>query len=114
MDPILELVFSFAIVLSGTELFTNVAGQEDSPGEGAVGSLLAAVATALPETLIPIVAVIEGGRDRRMSRSAPSSAHRSCSRPLQWSWSEARSSSPATGDLKAIDWPFTSRRSSAT
>jgi cation:H+ antiporter len=30
-------------------------------GQGAVGSLLAAVATALPETVIPIVAVIGGG-----------------------------------------------------
>src|SRR5690349_18190412 len=30
-------------------------------GQGAVGSLLAAVATALPETLIPVVAVIGGG-----------------------------------------------------
>jgi len=29
-------------------------------GQGAVGSLLAAVGTAMPETLIPIVAVIEG------------------------------------------------------
>src|SRR5919109_1292026 len=29
-------------------------------GEGAVGSLLAAIGTAMPETLIPIVAVIEG------------------------------------------------------
>jgi cation:H+ antiporter len=81
-------VFSFAIVLSGAELFTNGIewlGRRIALGEGAVGSLLAAVATALPETLIPIVAVIEGGRDRRTSRSAPSSAHRSCSRPLRWS-----------------------------
>ncbi len=30
-------------------------------GQGAVGSLLAAVATALPETLIPIVAIVGGG-----------------------------------------------------
>ena len=30
-------------------------------GEGAVGSLLAAVGTAMPETLIPIVAIIGGG-----------------------------------------------------
>ena len=29
-------------------------------GEGAVGSLLAAVGTAMPETLIPIVAIIGG------------------------------------------------------
>ena len=65
MDPILQLVFSFAIVLSGAELFTNGIewlGRRIALGEGAVGSLLAAVATALPETLIPIVAVIEGGR----------------------------------------------------
>src|SRR5262249_56402068 len=31
-------------------------------GHGAVGSVLAAVATAMPESLIPIIAIITGGR----------------------------------------------------
>jgi cation:H+ antiporter len=57
------LAVSFAVILAGALLFTNAvewAGHRLSMGEGAVGSLLAAVGTAMPETLIPIVAVIGG------------------------------------------------------
>jgi len=56
---------SFAILLAGALLFTNAIewfGSMVGLGQGAVGSLLAAVATALPESLIPIVALIEGGK----------------------------------------------------
>jgi cation:H+ antiporter len=55
---------SFAILLAGALLFTNAIewfGNMLNLGQGAVGSVLAAVATALPESLIPIVAII-GGR----------------------------------------------------
>jgi cation:H+ antiporter len=55
------LVLSFAVILAGAQLFTNAvewAGHRLALGEGAVGSLLAAVGTAMPETLIPIVAVL--------------------------------------------------------
>ncbi len=55
------LIFSFAIILSGALLFTNAVewlGHRLELGEGAVGSLLAAVGTAMPETLIAIVALI--------------------------------------------------------
>src|SRR5688500_19313153 len=57
------LAVSFAVILAGALLFTNAVewlGHRLSMGEGAVGSLLAAVGTAMPETLIPIVAVIGG------------------------------------------------------
>src|SRR5918996_3097250 len=57
------LVVSFAIILAGALLFTNAVewlGHKLDLGEGAVGSLLAAVGTAMPETLIPIVALIGG------------------------------------------------------
>jgi len=60
MDPIL-LVASFAVILAGALLFTNGiewVGHRLAVGEGAVGSLLAAVGTALPETLIAIVALV--------------------------------------------------------
>jgi cation:H+ antiporter len=60
MDAFL-LVVSFAIILSGALLFTNAVewlGHRLELGEGAVGSLLAAVGTAMPETLIAIVALI--------------------------------------------------------
>jgi cation:H+ antiporter len=57
------LLASFAIILAGALLFTNAVewlGHKLDMGEGAVGSLLAAVGTAMPETLIPIVAIIGG------------------------------------------------------
>jgi cation:H+ antiporter len=57
------LLLSFAVILSGAFLFTNAVewlGHRLGLGEGAVGSLLAAVGTAMPETLIPIVALIGG------------------------------------------------------
>jgi cation:H+ antiporter len=66
MGAVVLLLASFAVILAGALLFTNAvewAGHRLSLGQGAVGSLLAAVGTAMPETLIPIVAVIEGGDD---------------------------------------------------
>lgn len=55
------LVASFTVILAGALLFTNAVewiGHRLELGEGAVGSLLAAVGTAMPETLIAIVALI--------------------------------------------------------
>ena len=57
------LVISFAVILAGALVFTNAvewAGNKLGIGEGATGSLLAAVGTAMPETLIPIVAIVGG------------------------------------------------------
>ncbi len=57
------LAVSFAVILAGALFFTNAvewAGHRLEMGEGATGSLLAAVGTAMPETLIPIVAIIGG------------------------------------------------------
>jgi cation:H+ antiporter len=57
------LVVSFAVTVAGAVLFTNAvewAGLRLGLGHGAVGSVLAAVATAMPESLIPVVAIIQG------------------------------------------------------
>ena len=57
------LAASFAVILAGALVFTNAiewAGHRLGLGEGATGSLLAAVGTAMPETLIPIVAILGG------------------------------------------------------
>jgi len=65
----LLLLLSFAVVLAGALLFTNAIewiGHKLNLGEGAVGSILAAVGTAMPETLIAIVALFsanEGSED---------------------------------------------------
>ncbi|MCL4472688.1 MAG: sodium:calcium antiporter [Actinobacteria bacterium] len=58
---LLLLVISLAIILAGCEGFTNGIewfGKKHGLGEGAVGSILAAVGTALPETLIPLIALV--------------------------------------------------------
>ena len=70
---ILLLAASFALIIGGAILFTNAvewAGERLNLGEGAVGSLLAAVGTALPESLIPVVAVISGGESEQVAIGA--------------------------------------------
>jgi len=57
------LVVSFVVMVAGAVVFTNAvewAGARLNLGHGAVGSVLAAVATAMPESLIPVVAIIQG------------------------------------------------------
>src|SRR5215208_4356596 len=58
---VLILVVAFVVILIGAELFTNGIewfGRKLDLAEGAVGSVLAAVGTALPETMIPIIAIL--------------------------------------------------------
>ena len=58
---VLVLVAAFVVILIGAELFTNGIewfGRKLELAEGAVGSVLAAVGTALPETMIPIIAIL--------------------------------------------------------
>jgi cation:H+ antiporter len=58
---IIELILSLAAILGAAVLFTNaveILGDRLGLGHGAVGSILAAVGTALPETMIPIVAIL--------------------------------------------------------
>lgn len=60
---VLMLVASFVLLLGGAIGFTNAvewAGRRLDLGAGVVGSILAAVATALPESVIPIVAILSG------------------------------------------------------
>lgn len=55
------LMVAFLVILAGCELFVNGIewfGRKLHLGEGAVGSVLAAVGTALPETIIPLVAIL--------------------------------------------------------
>ena len=57
------LVTSLLLILVAAELFTNGiewVGEGFGLSEGAVSSVLAAIGTALPETLLPIVAILSG------------------------------------------------------
>ena len=58
---IVFLITSLLVILGGCELFSNGiewTGKKMQWAEGVVGSVLAAVGTALPETLIPIIAIL--------------------------------------------------------
>lgn len=60
MDPLMFLL-SFAIILASCELFTNGVewvGRRFNLSEGCIGSVLAAIGTALPETIIPLIAIL--------------------------------------------------------
>ncbi|MGQ9756290.1 MAG: sodium:calcium antiporter [Desulfotomaculales bacterium] len=58
-----ELLVGFVIIVLGAKFFTNGIewlGRKLNLTRGAVGSILAAVGTALPESIIPVVAIFLG------------------------------------------------------
>jgi len=64
LSDIAMLLVSLGVILLGAEAFTNGIewlGQKLKLGAGAVGSILAAVGTALPETMVPIIAIFGKG-----------------------------------------------------
>jgi len=66
LGDVLLLLVSLGVILLGAELFTNAIewfGRKLGLGQGMVGSVLAAVGTALPETMIPIIAIIFVGTE---------------------------------------------------
>ena len=69
----LLMAAAFVLLLAGAVVFTNAvewAGRRLGLGAGAVGSVLAAVATALPETTIPIVAILSGDEQGQIAIGA--------------------------------------------
>ena len=62
----IQLLAGLLTILIGAELFTNGVewlGNRLGLSEGTVGNLLAAVGTALPESIIPLVAFLSGNRE---------------------------------------------------
>lgn len=58
---IISLVLSLGIILISCELFTNGIewlGKKLKFGDGVVGSIFSAIGTCLPETIIPIIAIL--------------------------------------------------------
>lgn len=59
----LELLFMLVVILIAAEVFTNALehlGEKLKISEGVTGSLFAAVGTALPETSVPLLALLAG------------------------------------------------------
>jgi cation:H+ antiporter len=67
---LIELVAMLLIILVAAEVFTNALehlGERLKISEGVTGSLFAAVGTALPETLIPLLALFAGTTSQRVN-----------------------------------------------
>ena len=65
MVELAELVAGLVLIVAAADLFTNGVewiGRLYRLGEGAIASVLAAVGTAMPETMVPIVAILLAGR----------------------------------------------------
>ncbi|OGI48436.1 MAG: sodium:proton exchanger [Candidatus Muproteobacteria bacterium RBG_16_65_34] len=63
------LLIALLIILVGAETFTNALehmGQRLKISEGVTGSIFAAVGTALPETMVPIVAVLSSAATQQV------------------------------------------------
>ncbi|KAA0891660.1 sodium:calcium antiporter [Oryzomonas rubra] len=61
----LLLLVALGIILLGATVFTNGLewfGKKMNLSDGAVGSIFAAIGTALPETLVPIIAILFGSK----------------------------------------------------
>src|SRR5271157_2532814 len=69
IQPILFLICSLFMILLSAEFFTNGIesfGRRLSLSQAVVGSILAAIGTALPETILPLVAILlHGGETAR-------------------------------------------------
>ncbi len=64
IEAILLLLLALAIVFVAAQVFTNALewlGEKMGVSEGVTGSVFAAVGTAMPETIVPMVAVLAGG-----------------------------------------------------
>ncbi len=60
---LIVLAAGLLIILAGANIFTNGIewlGKKLNLSEGAVGSVLAAVGTAMPETMVPLIAILFG------------------------------------------------------
>ncbi len=60
---LLQLFLMLLVILAASELFTNALehlGERMGISEGVTGSLFAAVGTALPETMVPLLALVAG------------------------------------------------------
>ena len=66
---LLYLLFYLIVIVVASEIFTNAVeslGEKLKFSEGVTGSLFAAVGTALPETMVPLVAIF-GGNSKRVA-----------------------------------------------
>jgi len=71
-ESLFMLLVALAVVFAAAELFTNALeflGERMGVSEGVTGSLFAAVGTAMPETIVPIVAILAGGATQEVNHA---------------------------------------------
>lgn len=67
---VLQLLFFLVLILIAAEVFVNALehlGERLGISEGVTGSIFAAVGTALPETIVPLLAIFSGTEDRQLN-----------------------------------------------
>lgn len=67
---ILEMFFFLVLILIAAEVFVNALehlGERLKISEGVTGSIFAAVGTALPETIVPLLAIFAGTQNQRLN-----------------------------------------------
>jgi len=65
-----QLISMLFIILISAQLFSNALeylGHKLEISEGVTGSIFAAIATALPETLVPVLAIVAGGQNQHVN-----------------------------------------------
>lgn len=66
----MQLIGMLIVIFLASQLFTNALehfSEKIKISEGATGSIFAAVATALPETLVPIIAIVAGTANQNIN-----------------------------------------------
>lgn len=70
MNTWVLLIAMLLLILAAAEIFTNAVehlGERLNISEGVTGSLFAAVATAMPESMVPLVAIFAGTADQHVN-----------------------------------------------
>ncbi len=70
LDSLALLLVALVLVFAAAQAFTNsleFLGERLGVSEGVTGSVFAAIGTALPETIVPIVAILAGGATQHVN-----------------------------------------------
>jgi len=71
-DSLALLLVALILVFAAAQAFTNALefiGERAGVSEGVTGSIFAAVGTAMPETIVPIVAILAGGAAQHVNEA---------------------------------------------
>lgn len=72
LESLLLLLAALVLVFLAAQIFTNALeflGEKLGVSEGVTGSIFAAVGTAMPETIVPLVAILAGGASMEVNHA---------------------------------------------